>query len=94
MPYQYDPSHEIKPYRIKRDNSDRKAVRDTIDVTQDPFSVSEGDHNEEDSFFLSTGKACTKDIWYDLTNLTSIGGKWQREFLDECTKTTLILRNH
>ena len=59
MLHQYDPSHELKPYRIKRDNSDLKAVLDTINATQDPFSISEGDHNEEDIFCLSTGKTST-----------------------------------
>ena len=63
--HQYDPSHEVKPYRIKSDNSDLKAILDTTDATQDPFSIfsiSESDHNEENLFCLSTGKACTKDV--------------------------------
>ena len=50
MSHQYDPSHELQPYKIKRDNSGLKAILDTTDASQDPFSKSEGDHNEENLF--------------------------------------------
>ena len=49
-------TQELKPYRIKRDNSDLEKLIKSLEDTMNPFS----DISEDRLYCLSTGKACFK----------------------------------
>ena len=65
------PSHELRNFRIKRDNQDLANISEKIDETINPFS----DDLREDVnlYVLSTGKSAPKDVKEDLLNFIHTG---------------------
>ena len=75
-----DISQELKPYRIKRDNSDLEKLILYLEDTMNPFQV-----NLEDKLYcLSTGRSASSEVERDLTNLEEKGQLMYQTFIDEC----------
>ncbi len=75
-----DITQELKPYRIKRDNSDLEKLMKCLEDTMNPFQ----DNLQDKLYCLSTGRAASSEVQRDLTNLEERGGLMYQNFINEC----------
>ncbi len=79
-----NPSHELRNFRIKRDNQDLASISAKIDETINPFTddLLEGSN----LYVLSTGKSAPEGVKEDLLKFIQTGEEWKQEFIEGCTK--------
>lgn len=72
---------ELTNNRIRRDNEDQKKVMWQINETMNPFS---GDHEDQNLYCLTTGKAVSESVKNDLLGCKKMGHMRCETFKKEC----------
>ncbi|RUM44803.1 MAG: hypothetical protein DSY80_04015 [Desulfocapsa sp.] len=77
-----DVSKSLRPYRIKKDNTDLNKIIETIHTTMNPFAQ----EIDDNLYCLTTGVKVNDEIKEDLLFCLDKGKKWHDEFVKGCFK--------